>query len=101
MTKIMLICTSNICRSAMAHKMLEKMVKDQNKDVEVHSCGIFAKDGDFVTNDAIEVMKEYEIDLEPHRATNIGNSGIENMDIILCATTAHRNNVINMYPELK
>ncbi len=40
--KIMFICTGNICRSAMAHAMLEKKVKEQNKDIEVYSCGVFA-----------------------------------------------------------
>ena len=45
-------------------------------------------------------MEEYQIDLKKHRATNIRNSKIEDMDIILCATTSHKNNVINMYPKL-
>lgn len=41
--KIMFICTGNICRSAMAHAMFEKMVKEQNKNVQVYSCGIYAQ----------------------------------------------------------
>lgn len=37
--KIMFICTGNICRSAMAHKLLEKKLKDNNiQNVEVYSC---------------------------------------------------------------
>ena len=36
--KVMFICTSNTCRSPMAHKMFEQML-----DVEVYSCGIFAE----------------------------------------------------------
>ena len=99
--KIMFICTGNICRSAMAHVMLEDKAKKQNKDIQVYSCGIFAQNGDKSTQEAIEVMKEYTINLENHRATNIRNSDIEQMDIILCATTAHKNNVINMYPNLE
>ncbi len=98
---IMFICTGNICRSAMAHAMLEKKIKEINKDIEVYSCGIFAENGDVSTNEAVQTMKEYDIDLKKHKATNIQNSNIKDMDIILCATTAHKNNVINMYPELK
>ncbi|MCL2342219.1 MAG: low molecular weight protein arginine phosphatase [Firmicutes bacterium] len=98
--KIMFICTGNICRSAMAEEMLENMVKEETKNIEVYSCGIFAEDGGAATDNAIEVMKEYGIDLSEHRATNIRNSNIKDMDIILCATTAHKNNVINMYPDL-
>ena len=99
--KIMFICTGNICRSAMAHVMLEKRAKEQNKDIQVYSCGVFAMEGDVPTYEGIQVMKEYGIDLKNHRATHIRNSKIEEMDIILCATTSHKNNVINMYPHLK
>lgn len=99
--KIMYICTGNICRSAMAHKMLEKKAREQNKDIQVYSCGVFAMNGDVPTYEGIQVMKEYGIDLKNHRATHIRNSKIEDMDIILCATTSHKNNVINMYPGLK
>lgn len=99
--KIMFICTGNICRSAMAHKMLEKKAKEENKDIEVYSCGVFAEDGDVPTYEGIDVMREYGIDLSIHRATNIRNSNIKDMDVILCATNSHKNNVISMYPELK
>lgn len=99
--KIMFICTGNICRSAMAHAMLEKIAKEQNKNVQAYSCGIYAENGDIPTNEAIETMNEYGINLRNHRATNIRSSNIKDMDVILCATTSHKNSVINMYPELK
>lgn len=101
MKKIMFICTGNICRSAMADSLMKKLAKDNNKEIEVYSCGIFAEDGDMPTFNAIEAIKEYGVDLKLHRATNIRNSKIEDMDIILCATVSHKNNVINMYPNLK
>ena len=35
--KIMFICTGNICRSAMAHRLLEKKLKDlERKDIQVY-----------------------------------------------------------------
>lgn len=97
----MFICTGNICRSAMADGLMKKLVMDNNKDIVVYSCGIYAEDGDMATYNAIEAIKEYGVDLREHRATNINNSQIEDMDIILCATTSHKNTVIRMYPELK
>lgn len=40
--KLMFICTGNICRSAMAHWLLEKI--KENKDIEVFSCGVYAQE---------------------------------------------------------
>lgn len=100
--KVMFICTGNICRSAMAHAMLEKRVKEENKDIEVYSCGVFAYNGDVPTEEAISVLQtKYNVNLRNHRATNIENAKIKEMDVILCATTSHKNNVINKYPELQ
>lgn len=98
----MFICTGNICRSAMAHRLLEKKLTDNNiTNVEVYSCGIFAEDGDTSTYSAKEVMKEYGVDMSTHRATNIANSKIKDMDLILCATTSHKHSVLHMYPNLE
>ena len=74
----------------MAHHMLEKIVEDK-KDIEVYSCGIY---------NAIEIMKEYGIDMKNHRASNIKETNIEQMDLILCATVSHKQLVLNMYPDL-
>lgn len=100
--KIMFICTGNICRSAMADGLLKKRLKDlDKKDMEVYSCGVFAEDGDEPTYNAIEAMKYYDVNLKTHKATNIQNSNIEEMDLILCMTQSHKNSVLNMYPKLK
>ena len=101
MQKIMFVCTGNICRSAMAEKMLEKKVKEKGMDIEVYSCGTYAENGDYPTLEAIETMKEYEINMTNHRATNIRKSNIENMDLVLCATQNHKNIVTQLYPKLE
>jgi protein-tyrosine phosphatase len=98
--KIMFICTGNICRSAMSEAMLKKMVKEQNKNIEIYSCGTYADNGDVATNEAIQTMQRYNVDLTNHRATNITKSKIKEMDLILCATLNHKNMVIKMFPEL-
>lgn len=98
--KIMFICTGNICRSAMAEGILKKIAKDKNLKVEVYSCGIYAQDGDYATYNAIEAAKHYDVDISNHRATNIRNSKIQEMDLILCATNNHKQTVLYMYPEL-
>lgn len=100
--KIMFICTGNICRSAMAHWLFKKKLEQNNiTNIEIYSSGIYAMDGDTSTHEAIEVMKEYGVDLKKHKATNIRRSNIKDMDIILCMTISHKRDLIYMYPELK
>ena len=99
--KIMFICTGNICRSAMAHWLMEKKIKDNNlNNIEVYSSGVFAEPGDKSTYSAIEVMEEYGVDLKNHEATHIMQSEVQEMDLILCATSSHKRSVLQMYPNL-
>lgn len=101
--KIMFICTGNICRSAMADWLLKKKLEDKHiENIEVCSCGVYAQDYDVPTWEARSVMKdEYGVDMSKHRAQNIKRSDIKNMDLILCATSSHKNAVLDMYPDLK
>ena len=99
--KIMFICTGNICRSAMAEGMMKKLAIENNLDIQVYSCGVYAETEDWATYNAIESMKYYDVNIENHRATNIRDSKIEEMDIILCATVSHKQSVLYLYPKLQ
>lgn len=85
----------------MAHGIMEKLIKENNIDDKVYSCGVYAEDGDYATYNAVEAASEYGADISNHRATNIRKSKIEEMDLILCATTSHKQSVIYLYPSLK
>ena len=100
---IMFVCTGNICRSAMAHYLLEKRLRDLKiENVKVYSCGVHAYNGEESTLEAKYIMKNYyDVNLENYRATNIRNSNIKDMDLILCATRYHKRDVLELYPELK
>ncbi len=101
MKKIMFICTGNICRSAMAHGLMEKKVQEAGLNIEAFSSGLYAEDGDRATEYAISAMEEYGVDLKRHRATNTRKSKIREMDLILCATEGHKRMLLEMYPEIK
>lgn len=80
---------------------MKKLVQEQNKEAEVYSCGIYAETGDYATYNAEEAASKYDADISNHRATNIRDSKIEEMDVILCATISHKQSVLYLYPELE
>lgn len=85
----------------MAEGMMKKLVQDKKIDAQIYSCGIYAQTGDYATYNAQEAMKQYGVNIENHRATNIRDSKIEEMDLILCATNSHKQSVLHLYPQLK
>ena len=100
--KIMFICTGNICRSAMADVIFKAKIKGTHleNEFEIYSAGTHAETGAYSTYTAIEAMEELGIDLKLHRATNIADSNIQDMDLILCATRNHKNLITSIYPHL-
>ncbi len=101
MKNIMFICTGNTCRSAMAQAFMKKLLKDKN-DVKVYSAGIYAINGEKASYEAIKTLKDYyDTDLSMHKSTNVRDSKIKQMDLILCATISHAEMLKRMYPELK
>lgn len=104
MVDIMFVCTGNICRSAMAECILKDKIlkKGYMNTIRVCSSGVSAYTGDIPTDEAISVMEEeYNLDLTTHRATNIEDSDIMHMDLILAMTVRHKFFLISMYPQLK
>lgn len=98
--KIMFVCTGNICRSAMADAYAKKIVEENNLNIEVFSAGTYASTGEQASFNSIEVMKDYNVNLNNHTATNIADSNINQMDLILCATMSHKLFIKHYYPHL-
>ena len=99
--KIMFVCTGNTCRSAMAYGLAKKIIKEKNLNIQVYSAGTFAMTGEHASYNSVAIMKEYDVDIALHKATNIEESNIQNMDLILCATKNHKSELISRYNNLK
>ena len=90
-TKILLVCTGNICRSPLAAALLQRALTDRGiEGMDVSSAGTGAWDGAPVSEGAYLVGLERGLDLSAHRARLLTRELIEAADLVLTMARHHR-----------
>ncbi len=96
---VLFVCTGNSCRSPMAAGLLRKILQDKgNKNIKIDSAGFLFPQGG-ATREAIEVMKQEEIDLLSHKSKLAKPLLIKNFDLIFVMEEIHRERITEMVPE--
>lgn len=98
---ILFVCTGNTCRSPMAQALLKDMAEKKDLDLVVKSAGVFAFDGQRVSKEALQVLKEEGIDISNHRANMIHRDLLEESDLILTMAKSHKETLLSKYSFLK
>jgi len=99
---ILLVCTGNTCRSAMAEAIFDDEIGRSSVlrgEIRVDSAGTFACEGAEPTPNAVEVMEEMDLSLGRHRAKQIDRELVEWADLILTMEAAHFEQIEAMFPE--
>lgn len=100
--KILFVCTGNTCRSPMAAAYFKKLCRQAERgDIMVMSAGTFAGNGIPASDNAVKVMRDYDINIEDHRSTTVSPEILEGIDYVFTMTEGHRLQLISIAPELE
>ncbi|MBK1438390.1 low molecular weight phosphotyrosine protein phosphatase [Parapedobacter sp. ISTM3] len=82
--KILIVCLGNICRSPLAHGILQHLADERGLDWEIDSAGIGGWHvGNPPDHRAIAVAKRHGIDISKQRAKQLHHRHLEEFDHIL------------------
>jgi protein-tyrosine-phosphatase len=100
--RVLIVCTGNICRSAMAEGILRDLLREAGRsDVEVSSAGTMARPGYRASTGAIETAREHGMDLSGHQAAALTREVAAEADLLLVMEMAHLFEVLKTAPEAK
>ena len=100
--KILFVCTGNTCRSPMAAAYFKDLCrKAERNDIVVLSAGTFAGNGVPASENAIQVMTDYKIELQNHHSTMLTRKLVKDIDHIFTMTDGHRLQVMSFDAELE
>ena len=95
--KILMVCLGNICRSPLAHGVMEHLVKEQGLDWEIDSAGT----GDWHIGEApdrrsISVARKYGVDISGQCCRQFSTEDFERYDVIYVMDRSNYRDVLEL-----
>ena len=89
---VLFVCTGNTCRSPMAEQLFSDYLrrKKSSSVADVSSAGVYADNGRPMPPEAVGVLSEMGVTVKPHKSRLLTVDILQNADIIVCMTEAHR-----------
>lgn len=95
--KILMVCLGNICRSPLAHGVLEHLVKEKNLNWEIDSAGTGNWHvGEQPDRRSIAIAKKYGVDISNQCCRQFQSEDFENFDHILVMDQNNLSDVISL-----
>ena len=107
-TRVLVVCSGNMCRSPMAEGLAKKMAAERlgcevvelgEHGLEIASAGTGAGMGGPASRHAVEAMRELGVDLRYHRTRGLTVDLVRGSDYIWVMTRGHKRSVSELAPE--
>lgn len=98
-TRILFVCTGNICRSPFAAALADTVSRERGcVALKADSAGLLVLPGNPATPMAQRVAREYGVDLSRHRAKSVSAALVGGCDMILVMEQSHKTALLAAYP---
>ncbi|PHR74013.1 MAG: protein-tyrosine-phosphatase [Lutibacter sp.] len=95
MTRILMVCLGNICRSPLAEGILKSKTFLKNVKVDSAGTGNYHVGG-LPDKRSIAIAKEYNLDITDQRARQFSADDFDNFDIIYAMDNSNHNNILKL-----
>lgn len=93
--KILMVCLGNICRSPLAHGILQGKISDAGLNISVDSAGTNGfHDGELPDVRSIAKASEYDLDITNQQSRQITKNDLRDFDLIYAMDASNYNNII-------
>lgn len=97
MTKVLMVCLGNICRSPMAEGILRKKIIDHKLNIQVDSAGTANFHvGEAPDSRAIQTAKKFGVDLSDLRGRQFTETDFDKFDHIFVMDDSNKSNVLKL-----
>ncbi len=105
---VLFVCTGNTCRSPLAEVLFKKILSDRlgipidhlpAHGYLVQSAGVMAGYGDAASEGAVDVAREFGVDLSTHRSRPVNPEMLADAKSVIAMTQSHLTLLMMQYPD--